>query len=348
MLDMEMPEMDGETLGQEIKHDPLLQDTILVMLTSIGKRGDAARLRDIGFSAYLNKPVKRSMLYDCLTTVSGYKSMVAKAPLVTSHTLLEEKKRKRILLAEDNIVNQKVAKLVLEKLGYYVDVVGNGLEAVQAVGEVSYDLVLMDIQMPEMDGFEATAAIRKKEKGSGKHIPIIALTAHAMQGDRERCLASNMDGYVSKPIYPQEVDAAIRELLTPPDNKIEVVSSKAAGRSPVFDQEALLGRLGGEEEIAADILKTFLETVPGQLDDLNLALGNKDVKRIERIAHTIKGGAASISAIAFKDVAFEIEQAGKKGEMDSIPPLLLLLQQEYNKLVEELTRYLTYLTEYSF
>ncbi|MFH1740673.1 MAG: PAS domain S-box protein, partial [bacterium] len=183
ILDMQMPEMTGETLGRKIKEDPLLHDTLLVMMTSIGRRGDAARLAEIGFSAYLTKPVKQSEVYDCLVTVLGRKARRGDSPakpIVTRHAVVEDRKRRiRILLAEDNIVNQKVALKILEKHGYRADAVANGLEAIKALETMPYDLVLMDIQMPEMDGFEATRRIRDASSSVANHdIPIIALTAH--------------------------------------------------------------------------------------------------------------------------------------------------------------------------
>ena len=188
------------------------------MFSSMGKRGDAARVEEIGFSAYLTKPIKHSQLFDCLCTVLGEaptrSGKEEKRPLVTRHTLAEANKRKvRILLAEDNVVNQKFALHLIGKFGYRVDTVGNGFEAIQALEKLSYDLVLMDVQMPEMDGFEATRAIREKECETGKHIPIIAMTAHAMKGDREECIEVGMDDYVSKPIQPQQLREVIEKQI---------------------------------------------------------------------------------------------------------------------------------------
>jgi len=210
ILDHMMPEMDGEALGRAIKTDPALKETVLVMLTSWGRRGDAARMKEIGFSAYLTKPVKHSQLFDCLVTVLGEEPGRAKEdkkpPLVTRHSLAEAKRRVRILLVEDNIVNQKLATRLLEKMGYRSDAVGNGREAVEALEMAPYDVVLMDVQMPEMDGYEATRLIRDPQsKVRNHHVPIIAMTANAMKGDRERCLGAGMDDYISKPIQPQKL-----------------------------------------------------------------------------------------------------------------------------------------------
>jgi signal transduction histidine kinase/PleD family two-component response regulator len=227
ILDMVMPEMDGETLGRMIKDDPALRDTVLVMMTSIGSRGDAGRFEKAGFAVYLTKPIKQSRLFNCLMAAIGRKPSDQTSPnrIITRHTVAEKSKQKtRILLAEDNIINQKVALKVLEKLGYRADVVANGLEALKALEMIPYDMVLMDVQMPEMDGLEATREIRKREeliaqkKDAGfsdelsalsfqysarsKHIPIIAMTAHAMERDKEMCLKAGMDDYLTKPIQP--------------------------------------------------------------------------------------------------------------------------------------------------
>jgi len=218
ILDQIMPEMDGEALGRAIKAEPALKQTPLVMLTSWGRRGDAARVREIGFSAYLTKPIKHSQLFDCLVTVLGKEPARAKEdekpPLVTRHTLAEARRKARILLVEDNIVNQKLATRLLEKMGYRSDAVGNGREAVKALETVAYDVVLMDVQMPEMDGYEATRVIRDPQSSVQNHeVPIIAMTANAMKGDRERCIKAGMDDYVSKPIEPKKLLEVIKTSL---------------------------------------------------------------------------------------------------------------------------------------
>lgn len=229
ILNMQLSDMDGETLGQRIKSDPLIKNTSLIMLTTTGLRGDVARLKEIGFSAYLTRPVEQSALFDCLVSVQAESSITnekAASYIITRHTIAEERKQKiRILLAEDNLVNQKVASRLLEKLGYCADVVNNGKEVLNVIQNGSYHIILMDVQMPEMDGFETTKAIRKIEQESRtrqkphqkvsvkpktiQRIPIIAMTAHTMKGDRERCLKEGMDDYVSKPIQLQELADAI-------------------------------------------------------------------------------------------------------------------------------------------
>ena len=218
LVDMQMPVMDGATLGQKIKADPGLNPTRLIMLTSAGRRGDASRLKAIGFSAYLNKPVKKSHLYDCLVTVLGIPSTPSRersAPIITRYGLEEaKKKRVRILVAEDNVVNQKVALRILQKLGYRADAVADGREAVMALETIPYDLVLMDVQMPQMDGFEATGVIRDPaSRVRNHHVPVIAMTAHAMKGDREKCLEAGMDDYVSKPVTALALNETLKKYL---------------------------------------------------------------------------------------------------------------------------------------
>jgi len=230
ILDMQMPKMDGETLGQKIKEDSDLTTTILVLMTSMGRRGDAKRLEKLGFAAYLTKPIKQSQLYDCLATVTGSQKQPVKArpaAIITRHSIADDQRRRvRILLAEDNIVNQKVAIAMLRKFGYNADVVANGKEAVNALKTVPYDIVLMDCQMPQMDGYEATRQIRNPIPQGGTEtpnpkIPIIAMTAHAMQGAREECLEAGMDDYISKPVNPQKLLDVIEKWTVRPEAKQE-------------------------------------------------------------------------------------------------------------------------------
>jgi CheY-like chemotaxis protein len=207
-----MPGMDGQELGRRIKADPLLESTLMVMVTSIGQRGDAAILEQIGFDGYLAKPVRQSQLCDCISLVLARKIAAPETHhqpqgIVTRYTVAECTERGvRILLAEDNIINQKVAQNMLNKVGYKADVVANGIEAVRALELINYDLVFMDCLMPEMDGFEATHAIRDKESKVLNHsVPIIAMTANAMQGDREKCIESGMDDYLTKPVKKEDL-----------------------------------------------------------------------------------------------------------------------------------------------
>jgi two-component system sensor histidine kinase/response regulator len=220
LLDGQMPDIDGFALAEQIQKDPGLLAVTIMMLTSAGHMGDAARCRELGISAYLVKPIRQTELLDGICQVLNKVSTVKSIPLVTRHTLRENKHRTRVLLAEDNAVNRTLAVRLLEKRGYSVIVAGNGAEAVEAFENNLFDVVLMDIQMPVMNGFEATAVIRAKEKFTGGHIPIIAMTAHALKGDQERCISAGMDGYVSKPIRTSELFSTIESMLQNKDSAL--------------------------------------------------------------------------------------------------------------------------------
>jgi len=222
LVDGQMPDMDGFALAEQIQKDPGLLAVTIMMLTSAGHLGDAARCRELGISAYLVKPIRQTELLDGICQVLNKVSPVKNVSLITRHTLHEDQHRSRILLAEDNAVNQTLAVRLLEKRGYFVVVTSNGEEAVEAFANDSFDIVLMDIQMPVMDGFQATAAIRAKEKLTGGHIPIVAMTAHALKGDQERCISAGMDGYVSKPIRTSELFSTIESMLADQDSALTI------------------------------------------------------------------------------------------------------------------------------
>ena len=351
ILDHMMPDMDGEALGGVIKSGPELKETVLVMLTSFGQRGDATRMKDIGFAAYLTKPIKGSQLFDCLVTVleeaPGRTVDGQKRALVTRHTLAEAKKQKvRILLVEDNIVNQKLAKIMLTKVGYQVDVANDGKEAVEkyTTSPEHFDLILMDVQMPEMDGMEATAEIRKLETRNLKlknhnsttellnHVPIIAMTAHALKGDRERCIEAGMDDYVSKPIQPDKLLEAIkRHISASTPGKPKATDSTASDEKDVFDRAELLERVGGDEELCVELLDTFVQDIPARLEELKQALADNDSTLLRQQAHAIKGASANIGAHALREVSFEVEKAGKDRKMDRALPLVGKLERELEK-----------------
>jgi two-component system, sensor histidine kinase and response regulator len=214
LLDAHMPELDGFSVAKQIRNNPELHGTMLMMLTSGGSPGDGARCRELGISAYLPKPIRQAELLEGISRVLQ-KLPEKQVPLITKYTLREERNRVRILLAEDNLVNQTVAVRLLEKRGFTVVVAGNGRAALAALEHDNFDLVLMDVQMPELDGFETTTAIRAKERLTGAHVPILAMTAHALKGDKERCIAAGMDGYLSKPIRVEELLASVESHLPP-------------------------------------------------------------------------------------------------------------------------------------
>jgi len=232
LIDAQMPEMDGFTLAERIKKDPRLATATIMMLSSSGQRGDTAHCRKLGIAAYLIKPIRQSELLRAILDALGKPSgRPERLPLVTRHSLREKQVGVRILLAEDNAVNRTLVMKLLEKRGLRVTAAGNGKEMLAALEKNSFDLVLMDVQMPEMDGLEATVLIREKEKVEGGHLPIIALTAYAMKGDEERCRAAGMDDYVTKPIRPQELFKTLHRLLPEvPEDSIKLLPGAELAR----------------------------------------------------------------------------------------------------------------------
>jgi signal transduction histidine kinase/CheY-like chemotaxis protein/HPt (histidine-containing phosphotransfer) domain-containing protein len=369
ILDMQMPGMDGAELARLIKADETLKDTRLVLLSSLGQRGDARKMEEIGFAAYLTKPARQSELFGSLSAVlAGTDAAQQVKPIVTRHTVRELRRGVvRILLAEDNIVNQQVAVGMLKKLGLRADPVANGAEAVKALETLPYDLVLMDVQMPVMDGMEATQQIRDPKSAVLNHrIPIIAMTAHAMQGDREKYLNTGMNDYVSKPVSPQSLAEVLEKWLPQdtaagkeqPPAKAQVhapgksdrrASGKAERRAPatagitavpVFDKPGMMARLSDDEELARTLIECFLDDVPKQILALRGYLETGDAKSAERQAHTIKGASASLGGEALRAVAFEMEIAGKAGELEVITTRLPELETQFARLREAMNDFI--------
>ncbi|NLV40410.1 MAG: PAS domain S-box protein [Candidatus Hydrogenedentes bacterium] len=352
ITDMQMPAMNGEQFGEAVKAVPELRETRLIMMTSIGQRGDARRLRKSGFSAYLTKPVKQSDLYDCLASVLGTPGGGENAPLITRHRLSEARRgRARILAAEDNPVNQLVIQRVLEKLGFHADVVSNGREAVDALAGEPYDLVLMDLQMPELDGLEATRIIRSGESGvPNPGLPIIAMTAHALKGDRDRCLGAGMDDYVTKPIDPALLLEVLEKWLSPEPAvglspppapaapaapAAETVPAQAPGESPdlpAFVRERLLDMLSGDGDAVREVLGQYLESAPEQLARIADCMARGDAAQAGREAHTLKGASANVGAEALAEAARALEAAGRDGDLDAVARLLPAAEQEFSRL----------------
>jgi PAS domain S-box-containing protein len=346
IVDMQMPIMDGKTLGQKIKADPLLCDTLLVMLTSVGMRGEAAQLQQIGFDAYLIKPVRISQLYDCLVTVLGSSSKASRRSprrIVTRHTLREDKKHKiRILVAEDNVVNQKVALRILGKLGYHADAVANGREVVKALETVPYDLVLMDVQMPEMDGFEACRMIRDPESRVGDHkIPIIAMTAHAMKGDRERCLQEGMDDYISKPVTPIALNEILNKHLKRTTPSGERAQDSEAAQQGAVQIQRIQEISEGDMEFEQELIKSFLLDTQERLLAIESAIRENDDEAVRREAHGMKGASANAGAKRLQEIASRLEQTGTRGKLDGVSELMGSLKVEFEQVRDYLQAYLT-------
>jgi CheY-like chemotaxis protein len=318
VTDGQMPEMDGFMLAEAVRADPALREVPMILLTSAGRQGDGARCRRIGIAGFLTKPVKQSDLLDAMATVLGGGVMGASREGPVRRTAA---RRLRILLAEDNAVNQQVASRILERRGHAVTVVGDGRAAVTALGDGhTFDLVLMDVQMPEMDGLAATAAVRARERGSGGHVPIVAMTAHAMEGDRERCLAAGMDGYVSKPVEAEGL--------------VEAVET-AAG---TFDPSRAVARLGGDERLFGELLDLFLADLPPMLAEIRKAVDSSDADAIRRAAHTLKGSVANFAAPRPVEAARRLEAMGAGRDLKEARPAFLELEQALELFVRDASK----------
>jgi len=342
LLDAVMPGMDGFALAEEMKRRLGIAGVVIMMLTSAGQRGDAARCRDLGISAYLKKPIKQSDLLDTIMTLLAYQRRDEKeVPLITRHSLRKMKDPPavgedalKILVAEDNVINQKLTLRILEKEGHRVVLAGNGKEAITALENSTFDVVLMDIQMPEMDGLQATAHIRSPRSAVHNHdIPIVALTAHAMKGDRDRCLEAGMDDYVVKPIKPEKLFQAIERQVSVSREQQQKEGGRASHhRGYVFNWESLLERFDREETLCHELLGIFLEDIPSQLRKLKQAVEDRDASMVEQCAHAIKGASANIGADALKGAAHEMEKAGKDQDMGKAHFLVRKIEGRFEEL----------------
>jgi PAS domain S-box-containing protein len=340
ILDCNMPDMDGFAVAEAIHGDGDLAAVSLVMLTSGGQRGEAARCRKAGIAAYLTKPTRRSELLDVVMTVLNPSSSAGRnAPLITRHSLREKRHRLRILLVEDNAVNRAVAVRMLERRGQAVTIARHGREALDILKSNTFDVALMDLQMPEMGGLEATAAIRSQEKETGQHLPIIAMTAHAMKGDREECLAAGMDGYVSKPIQASQVFEVLDAVVAARQGRMVPPTARAAARGPALvDREALMSRLDGDGRLLAEIVELFLHSSPQLLRDVKKALAARDRKALQRAAHTLKGAVGNFGARTVWAAALKLEKIGQSGNLSQGRQALSVLEKELGRLRKELVR----------
>jgi CheY-like chemotaxis protein/HPt (histidine-containing phosphotransfer) domain-containing protein len=342
LLDAHMPEMDGFTLAGHVQASPELAGTTLVMLTSAGQSGDVSRCQELGINAYLMKPVKQSDLIATLLDVLGS----PRRPAQTSGVAVLPRGRPplRVLLAEDNVVNQKLGRRVLEKQGHAVVVVGTGREAVEAVEREAFDLVLMDVQMPDLDGLEATGVIREQERGTGRHLPIIAMTARAMKGDREQCLLAGMDGYVSKPIQPGELFEAIEALVPsatgsgPGAGGGDGDGEEEACPNGQLDRAEALARVEGDVELLSELAGLFLEGCDDQVAGLGDAVARGDAEALRALSHSLKGAVATFGARAAFEAAQRLEALGKEGDLGAAAEAQAALAEAMRRLKPELER----------
>jgi signal transduction histidine kinase/CheY-like chemotaxis protein len=311
ILDMQMPEMDGETLARRIKTDPALAATTLMMLTSMDDSVRAAQVISAGFAAYLLKPVRQSLLLEALARVWAERDSGARRGVVTLETLLAARPGRertvasarttidaRVLLAEDNPTNQKIGVLMLEKLGCRVDVAANGQEALDMLALAPYDVVFMDCQMPELDGYEATAEIRRRERNGAPRVPIIAMTANAMEGDRERCLAAGMDDYVSKPVKPAALEGALRRCLP------ATVGTRALDPAGLAEFVEVAGT---DTALRDELIETFLSDADDRIVAMRAAAAAGARDTLGKTAHALKGSSASLGARGVATLAGKLE-----------------------------------------
>jgi len=340
LVDAQMPGTEGLDLARQIRRMAEVKQPLLLMLSPAGQAADLARRPELEIAASLAKPVRASNLLRALER--GLK--VNRAERSSSPAVATVSRPLHVLLAEDNAVNQTLACRLLEKRGHSVLVAGNGKDAVAAVEREHFDVVLMDVQMPEMGGLEATGLIRKAEGRSGRHVPIVAMTAHAMKGDRDRCLASGMDAYISKPIDAPELFATIENLCpalpSPPPRNRQIssgarVASKQAARGSL-DRRLLLERTQGDVELAQQLARMFLSECPRYLSQIGKAVADRNGKALEVAAHTLKGSLSNLSAGQAVDVARQLEMMAREGNLDQAEEAFAELEQELEQLEPQL------------
>jgi len=337
LIDGNMPVMDGFELAEKIqtrvKHNAGLAETTVLMLTSSGQPGEANRCRQLGISAYLLKPVLKAELLAVVLTALGQRQveMSASPALITRHTLRESARKLRILVAEDNAVNQAVILRALQKMGHTPVLAQNGKEALALASTEKFDLLFMDVQMPEMDGLAATAAIRESEKNSGTHLPIFAMTAHAMKGDRERCLASGMDGYITKPVRFSDIEQTLAGVATTP-----VTLAKPAAETTSWNRAEALNRIGGDQELLQELCDIFLEESPKLLEKLRQAITDGDTDGVMRAAHSLKGESSYLGAGGTSQAARQLEEMGSKKDLSRAGDTFAVLEREVASLYLDL------------
>jgi len=337
LTDMHMPKMDGFGLVESIHRTTDLSTATIMMLTSGGHRGDAARCAELGIAAYLLKPVRQSELREAIARVLTRRDRAGEKPMLTRYSLLEERpaaNRLNILLAEDNPVNQKLALRLLQKRGHAVAVAGNGNEALAALEKSRFDLVLMDVQMPEMDGLEATIELRHRETSSGTHTPVVAMTALAMKGDKERCMEAGMDGYLSKPIRPEELDNVLDAYTA--QSRSAAVQPEAPAVDQSVNVQELLERVDGDRGFVAELAEVFREDYPRQMNAAREGAAAGDAEKVRRAAHALKGALSNLAAPRACEFALALETMGRSGDLSGAALTLTQLEDELPRVEKKL------------
>ncbi len=330
-----MPEMDGFMLAERIKQDSDLSQIKLIILSSAGRLESKDRCRQLGINHCLMKPVKQSELLDSIVTILS----VATADKTIQKDAVGEPPESvtslSILLAEDGLVNQKVAMNLLEQRGHKVTVANNGQEAIAAHASESFDVILMDVQMLAMDGFEATAIIREKEKESGAHIPIIAMTAHAMKGDRERCLQAGMDGYIAKPIRAKDLYETI-EVMAAGVCEPKSQDNGVTDAEEIIDRDEVLKQIGGGAENLKEIIELFVVESQKLLTRIRDAIKNENPSELQRAAHTLKGSIQLFGIESPASAALRLEIMGRDKNLAGAEQARLKLMKEVEQLITKL------------
>jgi PAS domain S-box-containing protein len=326
LLDGHMPEIDGFEVAARVKKDPHLRHAAVILLTSAEKREDLSRAKTLGVAATLTKPVKQSELWDAIVTALHVPVHSKVRPSAIRENALGATRALRILVAEDNPVNQQLALCLLERRGHSAAVAENGREALSAIEKHKFDLVLMDVQMPEMGGLEATRAIREKEKSTGGHLPIVAMTAHAMQGDRERCLQAGMDAYLPKPLDPKVfLETVERTALQGEKSEADPDISKSAHS---VDESALLSRFSGDRKLVLTLVTAFCRDCPRMMGRIRSAIRARDSAALADAAHALKGSVGNFGASAVFESAREVEKSAREGKLDGTRELYSILESQ--------------------
>jgi two-component system sensor histidine kinase/response regulator len=338
LLDCQMPEMDGFTVAERIRQNLTLTQPVMIMISSCTRKGDSVRAREVGIVCHLNKPLKQSELRNAICRSLGVQSAAPVTPAAAEPARIEIEKATRplhVLLAEDNIVNQKLAVRLLQRRGHTVTIATDGREVLELLDRETFDLILMDVQMPNMSGFECAGAIRRVEKLNGRHLPIIAMTAHAMAGDRERCLEAGMDDYVCKPVNPTALFEAIDRVISG-GPRAQADAPVVAGEGKVFDPQIALERIDGDRELLVEVAELFRRDCPKILDEIREAIARGDAKTLEREAHKLKGALGALGAPAASEAAQNLEQLGSREDIIAAAAACSLLEAELNRLAPEL------------
>jgi PAS domain S-box-containing protein len=335
LIDFQMPDIDGFGLAELIRKRPEFDTTAILMLSSVGHRSDAVRSRQMGISAYLTKPVRQSVLLDAILAVLGDEENMAPGDPEIGEPATDVARPLKILVAEDNAINRRVVVAILERQGHAVTIAVNGREAVLAAATNAFDLALMDVQMPEMDGLEATAEIRAAERHTGAHLPIIAVTANAMKGDLEVCLNAGMDSYLAKPINASELFALIDSMTSPASRAPEAAVPPAAAEpptQPVLDLEEVLERVGGDRALLLEVALLFRDESPGMLSRIKQCIDDNDAAGLEGAAHSLKGACFNLGARPAASAALVLELKGRTRKLDGALAEFEELQREADRL----------------